>query len=113
VQAPIEDGDCGAAVARGSWARIDAGGTPLYACVPSAPPPGGRTVALAMPDLAAARLDRAERYLDRLGVRHDTSGGGTFGIFIRENWLVCTTTPASGASVAPDGSVKLFADHSC
>jgi hypothetical protein len=113
VQAPIEDGRCGEGARVGSWARIDAGGTPLYACVPSAAPPGGRTLSLAMPDLTGARLDRAERYLDRLGVGYDTSGGGTFGIVFRENWRVCTTTPTAGTSVAPNGRTKLFVDRSC
>jgi hypothetical protein len=85
----------------------------LLACVASASPPGGRVVAIAMPDLARARLDRAEKYLDRLGVGRDTSGGGAFGIVIRENWQVCTTTPPAGASLAPDDRAKLFVDRSC
>jgi hypothetical protein len=113
VQAPIEDGRCGTGSSAGSWARIDAGSPPLMACVPAAAPPGGRTAATTMPALGGARLDRAERYLDRLGVGHDTSGGGTFGIVVRENWRVCTTTPSAGAPVAPDAGVKLFVDRSC
>jgi predicted Ser/Thr protein kinase len=113
VQPPIEDGNCGTGTSAGSWARIDAGAPVLLACVASASPPGGRVVALPMPDLASARLDRAEKYLDRLGVGHDTSGGGAFGIVIRENWQVCTATPPAGTSLAPDDRVKLFVDRSC
>jgi hypothetical protein len=113
VQAPIEDGRCGIGAGIGSWARLDAGAPPLMACVPDAAPPGGRTATATMPDLAGARLDRAERYLDRLGVAHDTSGGGTFGIVVRDNWRVCTTTPTTGTALAPDATVKLFADRAC
>jgi hypothetical protein len=66
-----------------------------------------------VPDLSGARLDNAERMLDRFGVHHDTSGGGTFGIIDRGNWTVCTTTPAGAAPLPPDTSVKLFVEHSC
>jgi hypothetical protein len=113
VQAPVEDGRCGSGGAAGAWTRIDAGSPPLIACEPSAAPPGGRNVAIAVPDLADARLDRAETYLDRLGVAHDTSGGGTFGIVVRSNWQVCTTTPAAGSSLPPDAKLRLFVDRGC
>jgi hypothetical protein len=107
VQAPIDSGRCGS----GSWARIDAGDPPLYACVPDE----GRPAAVppAVPDLAGARLDRAETYLDRLGVGHETSGGGAFGPVLRDNWMVCTTTPEAGEALAPAGEVTLFVDRSC
>jgi hypothetical protein len=113
VQAPIEDGRCASGTVVGAWTRIDAGSPPLIACQPSSAPAGGRKVAIAVPDLADARLDRAETYLDRLGVGHDTSGGGTFGIIDRSNWQVCTTTPRAGATLPPDTSVRLFVDRSC
>jgi len=113
VQAPIEDGRCGAGARAGTWARIDAGSPPLIACIPSADATADRAVAIAMPDVGGARLDRAEHYLDRIGVAHGTSGGGFLGILERDNWQVCTTTPAAGASVAPAAKVKLFVDRSC
>jgi hypothetical protein len=106
VTPPIDGGRC----ADGTWARLDPGSPPLIACVPEAQ----RAAApMGLPDIAGARLDRAEHYLDRLGVPHDTSGGGTFGPVIRDNWLVCTTTPAAGATVAPGEEVRLFVDRSC
>lgn len=112
VQPPIEGAPCTPAGHAGEWQRIDADGEePLLACVPSGsgtPPP-----LATVPDLAGARLDHAERMLGRFGVDHDTSGGGTFGIIDRGNWTVCTTTPAAGAALTPDSSVKLFVEHSC
>ena len=107
VAPPIEGGECGT----GSWTRLDDGGAPLLACVPDAPPPTAETVA--MPDLAGARLDLAEDYLDRLGAAHDTSGGGAFGVVARDNWQVCTTTPPAGEELAPDDVATLFIDRSC
>ena len=107
VQAPIEDGRCG----NGTWRRIDAGSPPLLACVPAAAPLVPAPIA--MPDLAGARLDLAEDYLDQLGVDHDTSGGGLLGIIDAGNWQVCNTTPPRGATVTPDDTAILFVDHSC
>jgi serine/threonine-protein kinase len=107
VQAPIENGRCGA----GTWARIDAGSPPLIACVRSSAPAARGPVP--MPDVAGARLDRAEHYLDGLGVAHDTSGGGAFGVLVRDNWQVCTTTPSPRATLAPGARVKLFVDRAC
>ncbi len=105
VQAPIEDGRCDG----GTWSRIDTGSPPLLACVPSTP-----RAATELPDITGARLDRAEHYLDQLEIRHDTSGGGTFGIIDSGNWQVCTTTPPAGATIAPGHeTVKLFVDRSC
>jgi hypothetical protein len=66
-----------------------------------------------MPDLAGARLDRAEDYLDALGSAHDTSGGGAFGIVVRDNWQVCTTTPPAGRTLAPGDEATLFVDRDC
>jgi hypothetical protein len=106
VQAPIEDGRCGA----GRWARIDAGAPPLIACVPDTKP---ATAPAAVPDIAGARLDRAEGYLDRLGVSHDTSGGGAFGPIVRDNWVVCATAPPAAGRIAAGDAVKLFIDRDC
>ena len=114
VEPPIEGGACTAQGRSGEWSRIDADGqTPLFACTPAESPPDGLATSTSVPDLAGARLDYAERLLDRLGVGHDTSGGGTFGIIDSGNWTVCATQPEAGAALAPDDSVKLFVDRSC
>jgi hypothetical protein len=113
VVPPIEHSICSLQGRAGTWRRIDDDRTLLFACVPNDSPPDGRRLASAVPDLAGARLDHTEDYLDRLGVGHDTSGGGTFGIIDSGNWTVCTTTPAAGAPLAPDASVTLFVEHSC
>jgi serine/threonine-protein kinase len=113
VVPPIEHSICSLQGHAGTWRRIDDDRTLLFACVPDDSPPDGTRLASAVPDLAGARLDHTEDYLDRLGVGHDTSGGGTFGIIDSGNWTVCTTTPAAGAALAPDASVTLFVEHSC
>jgi serine/threonine-protein kinase len=114
VVPPIEGAPCKAQGRAGRWDRIDADGkSPLFGCTPAVSPPSGTAPPSSVPDLAGARLDYAERLLDRLGVRHDTSGGGVFGIIDRGNWTVCTTKPAPAAALAPSASVKLFVDRSC
>jgi serine/threonine-protein kinase len=116
VVPPIEGSPCSPQGRTGNWERIDADGqNPLFACTPDDSPPGGtpRPAIPAVPDLGGARLDHAEHLLDRLGVDHHTSGGGTFGIIDSGNWTVCTTTPASGAALARNQSVTLFVDRSC
>ena len=114
VEPPIEGGPCTNQGRSSEWARIDADGeTPLFACTPPDSPPSGAARPSSVPDLSGARLDHAEKLLDRLGVSHDTSGGGTFGIIDRGNWTVCATKPEPGAALATDSSVKLFVDRSC
>jgi hypothetical protein len=113
VVPPIEHSICSLQGHPGTWRRIDDDRTLLFACVPDASGPDGTRLATIVPDIAGARLDHAEDYLDGLGVNHDTSGGGTFGIIDSGNWTVCTTTPAAGAALAPDTSVTLFVEGSC
>jgi hypothetical protein len=114
VDPPIEGSQCSPRGRVGQWQRIDADGqNPLFACVPSQASSSGIAPLTAAPDLAGARLDNAERLLDRFGMHHDTSGGGTFGIIDSGNWTVCTTTPAAGAQLAPGDSLKLFVERSC
>ena len=104
VPAPVEDADCGTG---GSWQRLDDGGDQaLFACAG-----GASSLLTTVPDLAGARLDRAEALLDERGVDHDTEGGGTFGIVVRDNWTVCSTDPAPGADAG--GPVTLVVDRSC
>jgi hypothetical protein len=114
VVPPIEGSPCTAQGRAGQWDRIDAGGKSLlFGCTPAVSPPAGTVAVSTLPDLGGARLDYAERLLDRLGVRHDTSGGGVFGIVDSGNWTVCTTKPVPGAALARGASVKLFVDRSC
>jgi predicted Ser/Thr protein kinase len=114
VVPPIEGSPCRPQGRAGTWARIDADGkSPLFGCTPAQSPPAGVAPPTAVPDLGGARLDYAERLLDRLGVHHDTSGGGVFGIIDHGNWTVCTTEPAAGAALPRGTSVKLFVDRSC
>jgi predicted Ser/Thr protein kinase len=114
VEPPIEGSPCRPFGRAGEWQRIDADGSePLFACVPAHSPPDGAATLTSVPDLSEARLDHAERLLDRSGIKHDTSGGGTFGIIDSGNWTVCATTPKAGAPLARDASVKLYVDRSC
>jgi predicted Ser/Thr protein kinase len=111
---PIEGAPCTPQGRAGEWSRIDSDGEePLFVCVPRETPPEGTPLPTTVPDLVGARLDFAEKFLDRIGIPHDTSGGGTFGILDRGNWTLCTTTPAGAAPLPPDTSVRLFAEHSC
>jgi hypothetical protein len=114
VVPPIEGARCAPSGRAGRWVRIDADSqSPLFACQPDGSPPAGAARRATVPDLGGARLDHAETFLDRLGVKHDTSGGGAFGIIDSGNWTVCTTAPDNSAPLSPDGSVKLFVDRSC
>jgi serine/threonine-protein kinase len=114
VQAPIEGSPCTVGTYRGEWRRVDAGSTtPLFACAPAEDAPEGSAPAAPVPDLAGARLDLAEALLDRLGIEHDTSGGGTFGILDRSAWTVCASEPAAGATTAPGDVVTLLVDREC
>jgi hypothetical protein len=109
VVAPIEGGSC----ARGTWTRIDDGAPePTLICLPPRNPPAG-TSSPPLPTLTGARLDRAQTALDRLGIGHDTSGGGLFGILDASNWTVCATSPAPGTIVAAGAKVRLFVARSC
>jgi hypothetical protein len=114
VVPPIEGAPCTPQDRAGEWSRIDADGEePLFVCVPREEPPDGTPQPSTVPDLRGARLDFAEKFLDRVGIDHDTSGGGTFGIIDRGNWTVCTTEPPAGAALPPDTTERLFVDHSC
>jgi hypothetical protein len=113
VVPPIEHSTCSLGAQTGSWRRIDDDTSLLFACVPDESAPDGTRLATIVPDIAGARLDHAEDYLDGLGVDHDTSGGGPFGIIDSGNYTVCTTTPPAGTTLAPDTSVTLFVEGSC
>jgi hypothetical protein len=57
-----------------------------------------------VPDVTGKRLDLAESKLDELGIGHKEIGGGTFGVVVASNWIVCDQDPKSGGS---SNSVKL------
>ncbi len=107
VLAPIEGAPCGA----GRWTRLDAGAPePLLGCEPAHPL---AAAPVRVPDLAGARLDLAGGLLDKLSIRHDTSGGGLFGVIVESNWKVCATAPPPGAPLPSGLKLKLFVDRSC
>ncbi len=113
VAAPIVGGTCRRGAGAATWTRIDhRAREPILICLPAADPPAG-AVPPPVPGLAGAQLDRAELALDRLGIGHDTSGGGLFGIVDRGNWTVCATSPPAGARLSAPARVKLFVDRSC
>jgi hypothetical protein len=65
----------------------------------------------AVPSLTGERLDVAEDKLSRAGLRYKEIGGGTFGIVVKSNWIVCQTEPAAGAHTS--GRVRLVVDREC
>jgi Protein kinase domain len=112
VQAPIEDGTC--ANGTGSWARIDASGSPLVVCMAASNPPDGTAPLIStVPDVIDGQLDLVHDYLDGLAIKHDTTGGGVFGIIDNSAYEVCATSPPVGSALPPDGKVQLYAQHSC
>ncbi|HEX8854694.1 MAG TPA: serine/threonine-protein kinase [Thermoleophilaceae bacterium] len=111
VITPIEGQTCGSGERAGSWSRIEADGAPMFACVADSPPavPGVVT----MPHIEGAQLDKAEDYLDSLGLDYSVSGGGMLGVIIDSNYTVCATAPGAGSAIQPGSSARLFAEHSC
>ena len=112
MEAPIEDGTC--ANGSGNWTRVDASGSPLIVCMAASNPPDGTAPQLStVPDVIDGQLDLVHDYLDGMAIRHDTSGGGLFGIIDNSAWEVCATSPPVGSPLPPDGKVQLYAKHSC
>lgn len=60
-------------------------------------------------DLIGERLDVAEAELSQAGISYTEVGGGTFGIVVKSDWVVCQTKPEAGQPV--NGSVQLIVDH--
>ena len=50
----------------------------------------------AVPDVVGERLDVAESEVKDAGLGEEV-GGGTFGIMVKSNWIVCQTDPAAEA----------------
>jgi beta-lactam-binding protein with PASTA domain len=64
-----------------------------------------------VPSLAGQPLDVAERQLDDLGLRASEEGGGLFGVIVPSDWNVCETSPAAGAVVRPNSTIRLLIDR--
>jgi hypothetical protein len=60
-------------------------------------------------DLIGQRLDSAEAELDQQGISYTEVGGGVFGIVVKSDWVVCSTSPVAGQT--PSGNVELIVDH--
>jgi hypothetical protein len=73
------------------------------------PPVTTTTVQTVPNDLVGKRLDVAEVELSNMGISYKEVGGGTFGIVVRSNWVVCSTMPAGGQPVS--GAVDLIVNH--
>jgi hypothetical protein len=114
VRAPAEGRSCARGGRAGTWTRIEAGGyNPMLACVPDQTIQPLVAIHPAVPDLAGARLDLAERLLDRSGVPYDTDGGGLLGVVLPQDWTVCSSRPDAGATLPTDVPVTLAVDHGC
>lgn len=83
----------------------------------SSPPPAATSVATPSPssiplvpsDLVNERLDVAETELNEKGVGYNEVGGGSLGIVVKSNWIVCQTRPAVGQPIT--GKVDLIVQH--
>jgi serine/threonine protein kinase len=114
VTAPAAGHACTRGGRSGTWTRIEAAGNdPMLACVLDATDPPLSAVHPTVPDLAGARLDLAEHFLDRSGISYETDGGGLLGVVVPQNWTVCSTTPGPGATLPGDASLTLAVDHRC
>jgi Protein kinase domain len=114
VRAPADGASCTRGRRPGTWTRIEASGkNPMLACVLDAFDQPLAAVHPSVPDLAGARLDLAERVLDRSGIPYDTDGGGLLGVILPQGWIVCSSNPGPGATLPTDVPVTLAVDHSC
>jgi Protein kinase domain len=114
VRAPHEGAGCTRQGQPGTWTRLDAAGhNPMLACVPNDSATALAPAHSRVPDLTGARLDLAEQFLDRNGIRYETDGGGLLGVIIPENWTVCASDPGSGARLGTDAAVTLSVDQGC
>ena len=68
----------------------------------------GQRAVRVVPDVTGDRLDVAESKLDRLRIRYEEIGGGTFGVVVASNWIVCDQAPRDGSRAR---SVKLIVDR--
>lgn len=66
-----------------------------------------------MPNVTGERLDVAKSDIEHAGFKNDVDvvGGGTFGVLVESNWVVCEQSPAAGTNLA--GTPRLVVDRSC
>lgn len=70
-------------------------------------------VTVAVPSLIGERLDVAEATLREKGLRYSEIGGGSFGIVVRSNWVVCETRPGAATEVKKRTRIRLIVDREC
>ena len=71
------------------------------------------TDAVVMPDVVGKQLDVALSDIERGGIDDDVEvlGGGTFGVVVESNWIVCEQLPEAGQPATED--LRLTVDRSC
>ena len=77
---------------------------------PAAKPRSTSNTPHGVPKLVGDRLDVAEDKLGQVGLAYKEVGGGTFGIIVKSNWIVCETDPAAGGHAQ---RVRLIVDREC
>ncbi len=94
VKAPTEGRACTRGGRPGTWSHLEAAGyNPMFACVLNEGDQPLAALHPSVPDLAGARLDLAERLLDRSGIPYQTDGAGLLGVVLPQDWTVCSSTP--------------------
>ena len=76
-----------------------------------APAPAAARQSVTLPDVVGQRLDVAELHLRARHIRYREVGGGTFGIIVKSNWMVCEQEPAAGTT--DPSRVSLIVDREC
>ncbi len=76
----------------------------------TAPAPDPR---VAVPALVGVRLDEATALLEASALERRIDGGGLLGVLDDSGWVVCATTPATGARVPVGTTVVVRVERSC
>lgn len=66
-----------------------------------------------VPSIVGERLDVGELDLRGAHLRYSEVGGGTFGIVVKSNWVICETRPSAGTSVPKKTRVTVIVGRSC
>jgi serine/threonine protein kinase len=74
---------------------------------------GGATSSgdVTVPSLAGQPLDVAEQRLSDLGLHSSEEGGGLFGVIVPSDWIVCQSSPGTGAVAGRGETVHLLIDR--